>query len=364
MNLKSALIITIILLCLRLVTHANINPAAIKNHNPAYWSVLRSRSELDSLTAVMKNNLIKSDFNALNEFRKVQLLKVQLKTEINLDLVFPASAGIYNGSWNMASLSAFDQLMLLSKNLELRGREADLLNLYAVQHALNGKLDDAVHLLHKAVAMNLKHKNLFPLRKNYLLLQWIYTIRKDFTEALKYNRAILSLDVKTQNKRLLANTYLDRSELLVKSKSFIEAENLVLTKALPLCYYGLKNEIELIRCYDQLGDNYLQQKKIIQAKWFYIQSNMLSKKINNVREITNSLINIAHVKTIAGDYELALLDLKEAETKANKNKIAYTLLQIKCGFAEVAIKMGNFKQTRVAFSEFKVMKETFIRSLD
>lgn len=200
-------------------------------------------------------------------------------------------------------------------------------------------------------------------RNNYLTLQRINRFRGNLNEALKYNQAILVIDADTKNKKFLAEAYIDHAEILTSQKNFTESENLILGKALPLYYYGLKDKGGTIRCYDQLADTYHQQKKFTQAKWFYIQSNMLARKISSTSGIVNSLINLAHVKMAIGDYQLALLDLKEAEQLSVKNKYTNKLIEIKSDLADVYNKLGNSAAASSAFSEFKVIKETFLRTI-
>jgi tetratricopeptide (TPR) repeat protein len=328
-----------------------------------YWSIISKISKSDSLNQELAKQGSSSGIRAIKEYLYTLQFREQLKASDNIPFVFPTSAGVYNGSLNSDSLSAYDQLLFLSRNLGDRNAEAGVLNSYAVNHALNGKMDDAVRLLNEAIVLNLEIKNNVAVRNNYLTLQRINRYRGNLSEALKYNEAILKIDLNGKNNRFLAETYMDHAEILTSQRNFTEAETLVLRKALPLYYYGLKDKSGTIRCYDQLADTYHQQKKFTQAKWFYIQSNMLARKINNPLEIVNSLINLAHVKMSIGDYQLALMDYKEAEQLSVKNRYTNKLIELKSDLADVYSKLGNSGAASSAFSEFKVMKETFLRTI-
>jgi tetratricopeptide (TPR) repeat protein len=328
-----------------------------------YWSIISKISKSDSLNQELTKQRSSSGIRAVKDHLNTLQFREQLKASDNIPFVFPTSAGVYNGSLKSDSLSAYDQLLFLSRNLGDRNAEAGVLNSYAVSHALNGKMDDAVRLLNEAIVLNLEIKNNVAVRNNYLTLQRINRYRGNLSEALKYNEAILMIDLNAKNNRFLAETYMDHAEILTSQKNFTEAESLVLRKALPLYYYGLKDKTGTIRCYDQLADTYHQQKKFTQAKWFYIQSNMLARKINNPLEIVNSLINLAHVKMSIGDYQLALLDYKEAEQLSVKNRYTNKLIELKSDLADVYNKLGNSGAASSAFSEFKVMKETFLRTI-
>ena len=327
-----------------------------------HWSVISKNSKSDSLK--LPAQLSSSGMEAVKEYLSTVQFRKQLKASDNIPSIFPTSAGVlYNGTLQSDSLSALDQLLFLSRNLGDRNAEAGVLNSYAVSHALNGRMDEAVSLLNEAIVLNLEVNNKLAVRTNYLTLQRINRYKGNLTEALKYNQAILMIDLDTKNNRFLAETYMDHAEILTGQKNFTEAEALVLRKALPLYYYGLKDKTGTIRCYDQLADTYHQQKKFTQAKWFYIQSNMLARKINSPSEIVNSLINLAHVKMSIGDYQLALLDYKEAEQLSVKYKLTNKLIEIKSDLADVYNKLGNSGAASSAFSEFKVMKETFLRTI-
>jgi tetratricopeptide (TPR) repeat protein len=328
-----------------------------------FWSVLRKKSELDSLIAELKSRHHAADVHLIKDLVKSIQFREQLKAADNFIPVFPVSAGVFQGEMLSDSLSAFDQLLFLTRNLGDRNAEAGVLNSYAVSHALNGKMDDAVRLLNEAIVLNLEIKNELALRNNYLILQRINRYRGNLSEALKYNKVILTIDLNAKNNRFLAETYMDHAQILTSQKNFTEAETLVLRKALPLYYYGLKDKNGTIRCYDQLADNYHQQKKFTEAKWFYIQANMLARKINDPLEIVNSLINLAHVKMSIGDYQLALSDYKEAEQLSVKNRYTNKLIELKSDLADVYTKLGNSGAASSAFSEFKVMKETFLRTI-
>jgi tetratricopeptide (TPR) repeat protein len=363
MNFRYAFISVLALTILAESSFAYLKHVIGGSQNPKFWSVLTPKSELDSLKLELEGRTSVSDIHVFKDLLKALEFQKELKASDKFELIFPVSAGVFFDSMSTESLSAFDQLLFLYRNLGDRNAEASVLNSYAVSHALNGKLDDAIRLLKEAIVLNLEIKNMVAVRNNYLLLKRIYRYRGNLNEALKYNEAILIIDHESKNNRFIAESYMDHAEILSSQKNFTQAETMVLKKALPLYYYGLKDKAGTIRCYDQLADTYHQQKKFTQAKWFYIQSNMLARKINSPFEIVNSLINLAHVKMSIGDYQLALQDYKEAEQLSQINRYTNKTIEIKCALAVVYTKLGNSGASSSAFSEFKVMKETFLRTI-
>jgi tetratricopeptide (TPR) repeat protein len=134
-------------------------------------------------------------------------------------------------------------------------------------------MDDAVRLLNEAIVLNLEIKNELAVRNNYLTLQRINRYRGNLSEALKYNEAILTIDLNTKNNRFLAETYMDHAQILTSQKNFTEAETLVLRKALPLYYYGLKDKTA------QSGVMISLPITIISRKNLHKQSGFISRRI-------------------------------------------------------------------------------------
>jgi antitoxin component of RelBE/YafQ-DinJ toxin-antitoxin module len=67
-----------------------------------------------------------------------------------------------------------------------------VLNSYAVSHALNGKMDDAVRLLNEAIVLNLEIKNELAVRNNYLTLQRINRLQRKFKRGIKVQQGYIN----------------------------------------------------------------------------------------------------------------------------------------------------------------------------
>lgn len=166
-----------------------------------------------------------------------------------------------------------------------------------------------------------------------------------------------------KNPAFVAEGYNSLISLWTVQKRYKEAESLILKKALPLNYYKLKDQAGTIACYDQLADVYSKQRKFSEAKWFYIQSNMLARKVNNPKGIVTSLVGLAHVKLAIGDYQLAFSDLKEAEKLSLKHNFNYNLIEIKSTLSELYTKTGNQLAANSASKEFNDLKVDFLATL-
>lgn len=77
--------------------------------------------------------------------------------------------------------------------------------------------------------------------------------------------------------------------------------------------YSLYNDTAGLRgCFDNLAKVYFAQKKYPQAKWFILQSNMLSRLKKDTANIITSLLTLSAIKSDIQDYSLAMRDLNEA----------------------------------------------------
>jgi tetratricopeptide (TPR) repeat protein len=64
--------------------------------------------------------------------------------------------------------------------------------------------------------------------------------------------------------------------------------------------------------FDRLGQAYVMQNKFAEAKWYFLQSNRISRDRHDVPHIISGLIQLASVKATIKDYALAEKDLQEA----------------------------------------------------
>jgi len=68
--------------------------------------------------------------------------------------------------------------------------------------------------------------------------------------------------------------------------------------------------------FNQLAKIYVRLNHLSEAKWFFLQSNNLSRQQNNDRLTIANLIELSNVKQAIGDFSLAQQDLEEARDMA------------------------------------------------
>ena len=360
MKLKSLAILAIALLT---VSDSSIGSAKINRPSGNdHWSVISSTSVYDSLKIEVKKVVLPNNLDALKEFISAVQFRELLKASDGPLPVFPTSAGIFNGSMLTGFLSAEDQLLLLYRNLGDRKAEAGILSSLGTNAAVEGNMEKALMFFHDALKVNTELGNKPAMVKNYISLARIYTYRDEFPQALKYNELIKEESLVSKNYRQLGEVYLNLASIWTAQQKYKDAEAIIMTKALPLFAYKIHDNVGLMRSFDQLAEVFQLQKRFSEAKWFYIQSNTVARKLNHSTGIVNSLVSLGNVKMSIGDHQLALTDLREAEQLSISNKYRFKLVEIKGDLSKVYTAMGNKSAANSALTEFTVLKEQILNS--
>ncbi|WDF55513.1 hypothetical protein [Mucilaginibacter sp. KACC 22063] len=71
--------------------------------------------------------------------------------------------------------------------------------------------------------------------------------------------------------------------------------------------------------FSNLAQLYLQQNRYSEAKWFFLQSNNISRQQNNDKLTIANLVWLAGIKSEIGDFKLAQQDLTEARQMASSH---------------------------------------------
>ena len=141
-----------------------------------------------------------------------------------------------------------------------------------------------------------------------------------------YNSLVRSEKINQFNR--LIGVYLNMAMDSLKKGRIEVAESIMMEDALPmLSHYG--DGFNMYHSFMTLGKSYHQQKKYTQAKWFFIQSNMISQKIGYSSGELFSLIELAKVKESINENKLALGDYKMAAALASRIKFTTTLASIR-----------------------------------
>lgn len=353
---------SIILFCVIFLTNKLFSNPILLSSDSVYLRVLPkiSRHQSFQVPIKIKTNEI---FNQLKEIENKMYLNEQLKASDNPPIIYPGLAGIDLDAFQKDSLTAYEQLIFLYRNLCDRKAEASAMHSYGIYTALNGDMNESLTIFNEALSINNSLKNNQGIIKNYQSMFRIHAYMGNYFNAVKLGNTLVDISIKNQNNVSLAETYLLLAQIFTSQNDFQSAENMILNKALPLFYYKLNDKISAIKCYNQLAFIYQSQRRFAEAKWFYVQSNILARKIDHPTSIVNSLIKLASVKMAIGDWQLALSDFKEAEEISEKNQYKMQLIEINKYLNELYTRIGNTNEANLALTQFTELHKDLLPSL-
>ena len=176
-------------------------------------------------------------------------------------------------------------------------------------------------------------------------LSSVYLKQKKYDEAAKYLlKSSISYD-SVGLKTVAGGTYIKLATIKVMQKKYDEAEALIMKKGYPLC-----GPADNLACYQLLARMYQEQNRFSEAKWYYLQANTLSRKLQDTTSIITSLTSLGRVKTSIKEYVLALKDLNEAEMLAQTSEYSKLLPEIKSAQQALQAKAPKLFAARVAQS--------------
>lgn len=90
--------------------------------------------------------------------------------------------------------------------------------------------------------------------------------------------------------------------------------------------------------FSDLAQLYVQQGRLSEAKWYYLQSNNISRQQNNDRLTIANLVQLAGIKSDIGDFMLAQEDLMEARDMASSHGWLMDLIAVEKKYKNIQIK--------------------------
>lgn len=278
----------------------------------------------------------------------------------NTDPRHPAAAGVSRASAT-ADLAGYDALLLRSRTSGNRKLEAEALNGIGDHYALTGDLERSVQYYKEALQIRESLRNPADVARTSFRLAGILRFKKDFQEALNYYQYAGSMSAGGKQPALEALSYVEIGKIKLFQHRYEEAERFLMKKALPL-YTRYGNKPGRIICFENLARLYQQQKRYSEAKWYYIQANLLGRKINNEGAVISSLISLGHVKNELGHLDLALQDLKEAERLASGSNDVPRLIEIKSDLGDLYHRMGDLRAADQLIGEYQELRDTLMNA--
>jgi len=140
-------------------------------------------------------------------------------------------------------------------------------------------------------------------------------------------------------------------------------QNEAITNTLSAIHHYSKydDSVGLRNSFDVLAKVYHIQHKYIQAKWFIIQSNSISRVINDNPNIIASLLEMASIKADIKDYKLAARDLNEALTISSKNHMTKQEADVQLHYAMFYNVTKNTEKAAVAMKRYTAINDSIKR---
>jgi hypothetical protein len=126
-------------------------------------------------------------------------------------------------------------------------------------------------------------------------------------------------------------------------------------------YSKYSDSIGLRNSFDVLAKVYRAQHKFVQAKWFIIQSNSISRAINDNPGIITSLLELAAIKTDIKDYKLAVRDLNEALTISSRNHMPKLEAEVQLSYAMFYNTTKNSEKALAAMKRYTAINDSIQR---
>ena len=189
---------------------------------------------------------------------------------------------------------------------------ANFLQALAISNVYNGNLQLAKKELEEALPLFdviEESGNRAIIAKN---LSWINFITGNAKAAAEYSEIAIAYIEETGNKTALFDYLFWKNNLLLAFGNARQVEAHILNEILAKASHN--GHLKEWECYYQLGKSYLQQQKMVQAKWFFVQALTLANGFKSKAPKIKSLLMLAKVKSKVKDYALALQDLKVAES--------------------------------------------------
>lgn len=140
------------------------------------------------------------------------------------------------------------------------------------------------------------------------------------------------------------------------SKDLNEAINLIM-KGLHT-YARFRDSVGLRETFDHLALTYHLQKKYVQAKWFYIQSNSYARDMKDTANIIHSLVALSTVKADIKDFEMGDKDIAEALILAKTQRGINAEIEVQNTIAEYYTKRGYPKKIEAAINRVAFLNDS------
>jgi tetratricopeptide (TPR) repeat protein len=171
--------------------------------------------------------------------------------------------------------------------------------------------------------------------------------------------AIIDDSLKAPIYSQLAAQYLKYDTIKNKKERHAYQNEAIANTLSAIHYYSKYDDTTGLRqSFDVLATVYHAQHKYVQAKWFSIQSNSLSRATNDNPNIIASLLELSSIKTDIKDYTLAMRDLNEALALSSQNKLPKLESEVQLRYAMLYNVMKNYEKASIAMKRHNAIDDS------
>lgn len=232
---------------------------------------------------------------------------------------------------------------------------------YGVYYGQKAEYARAIESFNEALRLKELAKDKRGMAKILQNLAALYQAAGAYEKALACNDSFIALNTSMGRLADVGFGYLQRSEILALQKRFAQAEDYLLKKCLPL-FRRTANKTGRMSTFQHLGSIYTQQKRLPEAKWFYLQANIMADILHNRSARIENLVSLAAVKYALGETKLAIADYKEAEALAKQQNYLSKLVRIKGELSEIYRDMGNYADAGLEIAEYARLSSNLFKS--
>lgn len=151
------------------------------------------------------------------------------------------------------------------------------------------------------------------------------------------------------HKKFVSPLQVQRSILPVSEYHLEAAERLVMGKAQHNMRFRIYDEASYN--FSDLADLYVKQDRLSEAKWYYLQSNLISRQQNDDKHTISNLMALAMIKAQLGDFIASEQDLVEARDIARSKGMQTNLLAVDKESKYIQDNKSTFIRTEVRYAE-------------
>jgi hypothetical protein len=157
----------------------------------------------------------------------------------------------------------------------------------------------------------------------------------------------------------IAEQYLNYDTLSdKKDRQYYQNEALSYTFMAIRSFSRYNDTVSLRDCFNDLTKVYISQKKYSQAKWYILQSNTISRNMNDVPNIISSLIVLAGIKMDINDNSLARSDLDESLHLAMLNHLPLEQASVQKTYATLYKQLKDPAREAVALKRYRTIMDS------